>query len=480
LLKRLPPEIRQEMSAFDAAFTEVLPNGLSELAELVAIPSVAAKPDSPMRACAELVAALLEKRGLQARLLPTNGGPPVVYAEDRSAGVDAPTVLFYNHYDVQPAEPYDLWDSDPWQLTQSDDLLVARGVTDDKGHILCRLLAIDCLRKTHNNALPVNIKVLIEGEEEVASVHLEEFMSEHYALLNADVTLWEFGGINQESRPELVCGLRGIATFELRVKTIAYDAHSGIGGGIFPNAAWRLVWALASLKSQSGEILLKNHTDSAILPTQADLALLAKLSPEIESSLKSEYGLEAFLGNATGLDAHRQQIFEPTITINGISSGWQGSGMKTVLPSEASAKLDFRLVPDMDPEQVHQNLRRHLDNNGFSDIEVHYFGGQKAGRCDPTGPMIALAAKTALEVYGVEATILPLSPVTGPAHPFCNGLRQPIVTIGCGYPGGRAHAPNENLRLSDLKRGVEHTVRFLEELYTVLNAVDSIGAFGDR
>ena len=443
------------------ALEAALPNVLSELTELVAIASVAAKPDSPMTLCAEKVAQLYRQRGLQAQLVPTEGGPPVVYAEDRRAGVDAPTVLFYNHYDVQPAEPFDLWESDPWMLRRDGDFLYGRGSSDDKGHIACRLLALDALKSLNNGVLPVNVKVLVEGEEEVASVHLVDWIERHSALLAADVTLWEFGGINAAGQPELICGLRGIATFELRAKTIAHDAHSGVGGTILPNAAWRLVHALASLKGPDERILIPGHYDSALSATKDDLALLGKLSPEIEAELKAEFGVAHFLGEATGAELHRRAIFEPSCTINGIFSGYQGAGVKTVLPAEATAKLDFRLVPDMDPETVHQNLRAHLDAQGFADIELAYLGGQKPGRVAPDHPLIQLAAQTAEEVYGCAPSIVPLSPVTGPVHPFVVGLKQPIATIGCGYPGARVHAPNENLRVSDLLKGAWHTAIFL-------------------
>lgn len=446
------------------ALQAALPAVLEELAELVAIPSVAAKPDSPMTLCAEKVAELYRKRGLTAHLVPTDGGPPVVYAEDRSAGVEAPTVLLYNHYDVQPAEPFALWESDPWTLRRDGDFLYGRGSSDDKGHIACRLLALDALKALHGGVLPVNVKVLVEGEEEVASVHLMDWIERHSALLAADITLWEFGGVNAAGQPELICGLRGIATFELRAKTIAHDAHSGVGGTILPNAAWRLVHALASLKSPDERILIPGHYDTALPATTADLDLLAQLSPELEADLKAEFGVAHFLGEATGTELHRRAIFEPSCTINGLFSGYQGAGVKTVLPAEATAKLDFRLVPDMDPEVVHQSLRAYLTDQGFADIEVVYLGGQRPGRVTPEHPLIQLAAQTAEAVYSAPASVVPLSPVTGPVHPFVVGLGQPIATIGCGYPGARVHAPNENLRVSDLLRGAEHTACFLMAL----------------
>jgi acetylornithine deacetylase/succinyl-diaminopimelate desuccinylase-like protein len=440
-----------------------LPGALAELAELVAIPSVAAQPDSPMEEGATTVAELFRKRGLEAHLIPTRSGPPVVFAEDRTAGVDAPTVLFYNHYDVQPAEPFDLWDSDPWQLRVEKGVAYARGVSDDKGHIICRLMVLDALREANGGKLPFNVKVVVEGEEEVTSANLPQWIADHHNILAADVCIWEFGGVDDAGHPEIICGLRGIAYFELRVKTIAYDAHSGVGGSLLPNAAWRLVWALNTLKDAKERIQLSGHYDSVRPATETDMALLSAL-PSEEEYLKREFGLTEFLGGATGVEYRRQQIFEPTCTINGLNAGYQGAGAKTVLPAEAMAKVDFRLVPDQDPEVVRDTLRAHLDAHGFSDVEVVYLGGQRPGRVDPTHPYVQLAAETARRVYNKEPAIIPLVGGSGPIHPFVVGLRQPVVTCGVGYPGSKVHAPNENLRLSDLLLGSKHTAHFIADL----------------
>lgn len=452
-----------EITSLDYHVESALPRALDELAQMVAIPSVAAKPDSPMREGAEVVASLLRARGLEARLLPTDGGPPVIFAENRSAGVDAPTVLFYNHYDVQPAEPIESWEGDPWTLRIDGDHAYARGVSDDKGHISCRLMALDALRAQNDGMLPINVKWVIEGEEEVASVHLPAWIEANSNILAADVCLWEFGGVDDAGRPEIICGLRGIAYFELWAKTIAYDAHSGVGGSLFPNAAWRLVWALSTLKDENERILLPGHYDSVQAADKNDKRLLAAL-PDTETYLKREFGLTEFLGGATGAEYQRQAVFEPTCTICGLSSGWEGAGAKTVLPATAMAKVDFRLVPDQDPEVVRESLRAHLHAHGFSDIEIRYLGGQRPGRVAPDHPLVTLAADIARDVYGKEPSLIPLVGGSGPIYPFVAGLRVPVVTCGCGYPGSRVHAPNENLRLSDLVLGAKHTARFLSAL----------------
>lgn len=453
-----------DSTELDSLVEAALPRALDELAKMVAVPSVAAKPDSPMREGAEVVAGLLRARGLEARIVPTaEGAPPVVFAEDRSAGVDAPTVLFYNHYDVQPAEPLDLWDSDPWTLRVEGDFAYARGVSDDKGHIACRLMALDALRAANGGTLPINVKWVIEGEEEVASLHLPAWIEANASVLAADVCLWEFGGVDDGGHPEIICGLRGIAYFELHAHTIAYDAHSGVGGSLLPNAAWRLVWALNTLKGPDERVLLPGHYDAARPATGDDLALLSAL-PSQEAYFKREFALTEFLGNATGAEYQRRAVFEPTCTICGLSAGYEGAGAKTVLPANAMAKVDFRLVPDQDPETVRRSLRAHLDAHGFPDIEVRYLGGQRPARVDPRHPLVTLAADIARDVYGKEPALVPLVGGSGPIHPFVVGLGVPVITAGCGYPGARVHAPNENLRLSDLVLGARHTARYLNAL----------------
>jgi acetylornithine deacetylase/succinyl-diaminopimelate desuccinylase-like protein len=258
--------------------------------------------------------------------------------------------------------------------------------------------------------------------------------------------------------------MRGIAYFELHVRTIAYDAHSGVGGSLLPNAAWRLVWALASLKGPDERILIPGHYDDAYPASRRDLDLLAAL-PDNEPSFREEYGLApgGFLGGpvTTGVEFRRRAVFEPTLTVCGLDSGWQGPGAKTVLPAEAHAKIDFRLVPDQDPEKVQAALRAHLDAHGFADVEVRYLGGQRAARVDPDHPLVALAAVTAREVYGRPASIVPMLGGSGPMWWFTGYLGLPVTSPGIEYPGVRVHSPNENIRLRDFTLGTRHLARLL-------------------
>jgi acetylornithine deacetylase/succinyl-diaminopimelate desuccinylase-like protein len=451
----------------DAAIAEGQENALQELARLCAIPSVSAKGEY-LPECASLVTDLMRAHGLEARLMDVPGGPPIAFGEARSPDDNAPTVLFYNHYDVQPAEPLELWDSPPFELTQRDGKAFARGVADDKGHIVSRLLALDAVRQAHDGSLPFHVKFVAEGEEEVGSPHLGGWIEPNRDLLRADACIWEEGGVDEKGSPSLYCGMRGIAYFELHVKTIAYDAHSGVGGSLLPNAAWRLVWALATLKDANERILLRGHYDSARLPTLRDLQLL-DAAPDAEAYFAQQFGLAAggFLGGAqtTGLEWKRRAVFEPTLTICGLDAGWQNAGAKTVLPCKAHAKMDFRLVPDQDPETVHKALREHLDVHGFADVEIRYLGGQRPARVDPDHPLVQLAARTAQEVYGNPASIVPIVGGSGPMWWFAGLLGLPVTSPGIEYPGIRAHAPNEHIRLADFGLGTRHLARLLARIH---------------
>lgn len=441
---------------------------LGELARLCAVPSVSAK-GAHQEECAELVVELMRAHGLEARTIPVPGGPPVAFGEARTATDDAPTVLFYNHYDVQPAEPLDLWDSPPFELTFRDGNAYARGAADDKGHIVSRLLALDAVRQANGGSLPFHVKFLAEGEEEVGSPHLGPWIciEANRDLLRADHCIWEEGGVDEQGNPRLYCGMRGIAYFELSVRTLAYDAHSGVGGSLLPNAAWRLVWALATLKSPQERILIPGHYDSARLPSLRDLALLDAV-PDDEEYFRSQFGLPegGFLGGAqtTGLEYRRRAVFEPTLTLCGLDSGWQGAGAKTVLPGEAKAKIDFRLVPDQDPDTVHRNLRAHLDAHGFAEIEIRYLGGQRPARVDPDHPLVRLAVETAEEVYTKPACVVPIVGGSGPMWWFSGLLGLPITSPGIEYPGVRVHAPNEHIRLTDFTQGTRHLAYLLNRI----------------
>ncbi len=445
------------LTQIDAHIHEKADYWLAQLARLCAQPSISAQGVG-IGETAELVATMLREQGYQAEVLPFTGNP-VVYGEGRGSGDK--TLLFYLHYDVQPPDPLELWQSPPFEMTRRGDKFYARGISDDKGHIIARLAALDAVRATLGE-LPCNVKFIIEGEEEVGSPTMPAFVFQHQEKLAADACIWEFGGVDYDGTPTQSLGMRGICYVELSVQTAAIDAHSGLGGSIFPNAAWRLVWALSTLKDENERIMIPGFYDNVQPPSALDLELLQKL-PDFSGQLKENYALSGFLRGLEGGTALKQTaVFEPTCTICGLTSGYQGAGVKTVLPARATAKVDFRLVPDQAPEEVVSKLRGHLDARGFSDVEVKLLGGGRPAKVPPDHPFVQLANETAVAVYGKEPLVEPIVGGSGPNYPFIHVLGLPVVSAGIGYPGSQVHAPNENMRLDYFIQGIRHTAYIIE------------------
>jgi acetylornithine deacetylase/succinyl-diaminopimelate desuccinylase-like protein len=447
-----------EYSSMDSYLESNLDQSIAELSKLVAQPSVGAQ-NLGMHECASLVAEMLNRRGFDVRIMITKGAP-VVFGERK--GRSDKTLLIYNHYDVQPPEPLELWDTPPFEPSLRDGKLYGRGVSDDKGHIVSRLHAIDSILAA-DGELPCNIKFIIEGEEETASVNLFEFIKQNRELLKADACIWEFGGVDHRDVPMQYLGLRGICYVELSVETASTDVHSGLGGSIFPNAAWRLVWALSTLKGEDERVRIKGFYDGVKSPSTRDRELMAAL-PEVAEEYMSRYGVKQFIkGLSGGVDLRLEEVFSPTCTICGLTSGYQGPGSKTVLPARASAKVDFRLVPDQDPDDILQKLRAHLDEHGFSDVQITDLGGDPPARTDPDDPFVQLVAKAAEDVYEMPMQLVPLVGGSGPSHPFVHDLKLPVATAGLGYPDTRAHAPNENIRVDLYLKHARHMARVIKE-----------------
>ena len=431
---------------------------ISELSTYVAQPSISAQ-NIGLKECAQLVKEMLMARGFKARVMETEGAP-VVYAERKGKGDK--TLLIYNHYDVQPPEPLELWESPPFEPSLRGDKLYGRGVSDDKSHLTARLFAIDAILDTDGD-LPCNIKFIIEGEEETSSVHLHDFIKQNIPLLKADACIWEFGGVDHREVPMQYLGLRGICYVELSVESLGTDVHSGLGGSIFPNAAWRLVWALNSLKGPDERIRIPGFYDNIVPPSARDRELMDAL-PDVAEVYKKQFGVKEFIKGLTGgTDLKMEEVFTPTCTICGLTSGYQGPGSKTVQPAFASAKVDFRLVPGQKPEDIVAKLRLHLDNEGFSDVQITVLGGEPAARTDPDDPFIKIVVDTAEEVFESPMEIVPMIGGSGPNYPFVHDLGLPVATMGHGYPDTRAHAPNENIRLDLYLKHAQHMARVIKE-----------------
>lgn len=425
------------------------------LARLVALPTVSAE-NRAIPQTAELVKELLQELGLKAEIHPT-AGAPVVYGE---GGRDGPTMLFYNHYDVQPADPLELWESDPFTLTERDGRLYGRGANDDKGEIVARLAALRWLKDEHGH-IPFRVKFVIEGEEEIGSPNLEHYVEEHRDRLQADAAIWEAGGVDTAGRPVVYCGLKGIVGLELRCKTAAYDLHSSLGA-IVQNPLYRLAAAVASLRDQDGKVLVKGFYDQVRPLTRLEEEALSRIPDESEA-LKKEYGLAGFLGGVSGPALYKKYLAEPAININGIHGGYGGPGSKTVLPAEGFVKMDIRLVPDQEPRQIVELVKAHLLARGFDDIEVIALEfGERPARSDLASPWVKTALEACREVYGQEPVLWPNFAGSGPMYPFTNVIGAPVLGLGIGYPGSKIHSPNEHIVLHHFESGIRVIKRAME------------------
>jgi len=437
----------------DAAVGRHLQQAWSDLRDLVAIPSVSAK-GLHMEEAADHVAGLLSPLGFTTQILPT-GGFPVVYAE--APGESDQTILLYNHYDVQPEDPIELWTSPPFEATEREGRIYGRGSSDDKGQLISRIAALRAVREVVGG-FPCRVKVMVEGEEEIGSPHVESFVQEHKDLLAADGCVWEFGGVNDEGRPEIHLGLRGLLYIEMRVRTLGLDAHSGSAHNL-PNAAWRLIRALSIIKDENEHILIPSFYDGLQPPSPLDTQLLQEL-PSDEDSVRRTFAVQEFVGGHTGM-AYKEAVYSPTANIAGIGAGWQGPGSKTVIPAVATAKMDFRLLPDQDPDTIFDHLRKHLDAHGFSDVELTKLGAERAGVTPADDPFVRLTAQIATAVFGNQTIINPMIGGTGPVWPFRHVLGVPVVTLGAGDHLSRAHAPDESISVDLFELSTRQMARLL-------------------
>ncbi len=432
--------------------------GTRDLAALVALESVSAQ-GRMLPETADAVTQLLEREGFSVQRFPGQVAP-ILLAE---AGEGPRTLLIYNHYDVQPETPLELWNTPPFVLTEVDGRLYGRGASDDKGELTSRLAAVRALKAMHGGTLPLKIKWLIEGEEEVGSPSLAGFVEEHAAALQADGCWWEFGSVSETGRPVVSLGLKGVVCLELRCAVSDSDLHSSLGA-VIDNPLYRLSRAIASLRGDTGRVTIPGFYEAVRPPTEADLKAVQAL-PDVRGPLQQSYGVRGFLDGADAHEVNRRSNFEPALNVNGLHGGYGDAGSKTVLPASGFAKIDFRLVPDQDPAQVVRLLRAHLDAQGLNDIEIiELESHQHAARSDVAHPFVQAALSAARESYGLEPVIHPSAGGSGPMHPFIQHLGVACVAMGIGNVSGRVHAPNENIRARDFASGVKFGVVFLERL----------------
>ena len=429
---------------------------ISELQVLIRQRSVSAKKQNLIQ-CAHLVSQVMHKAGINAELLfldnitdnDKKDAPPIVYGEVKSkSNPNGKTILFYNHYDVQPEDPVELWDEDPFSGKVEGNYIFGRGAADDKGELITRIKAVQSFINQTDD-VPCNVKFIVEGEEEIGSVNIEEYLMKYKNKLVCDAVIWEFGYIDEKDRPIISLGMKGLLYVEMIAKGPSRDAHSSLAV-LIENPAWTLVRALDTLRDNTGKILIKDWYKEVRGFTSEEIALINE--PFDEQKFKQEYNIINFVNNISGIETVKALSGMPTCNIAGLVAGYTGAGAKTVLPAEAIAKIDFRLVPHMVPEKQFERLKDHLKENSFSDdIELKLIHGGSAARTAVSDPFVKCVEESAREIFG-EAILNISSAGTGPMHSFMKILSVPCVSIGSTYVYSKIHSPNEFARIDLLNK----------------------------
>jgi len=440
---------------------------LNDLIDFVSIPSVSTDPSATpaMLRAAQWVASQLRSLGMsQVGIYPTMGHP-VVYGEWLEAGPDKPTALIYGHYDVQPAEPLDLWHTPPFEPTRRGDNLFGRGASDMKGQVTASLKAVEALVRT--GRFPINVKFIVEGEEEIGSPNLGAFISEHKELLTCDFAVNPDTGMIAADVPTITYGLRGLAYFELRLFGPDHDLHSGQFGGAIHNPAQVLCELVAGMHDNQGRVTLPGFYDRVRDLTSDERIELARL-PMDETFYLKQTGAPALRGEA-GYSVMERVGARPTLEVNGLLSGFTGEGSKTVLPAKAMAKISMRLVPDQDPGEVHQQLHSYLEKQAPPTVKwelINLVGGP-ASITDIHIPAVSALSDALFAVWGKR----PVFRREGGSVPVVAQMQKILgvesVLTGFGLPDDNLHAPNEKIHLPTFERGTQALIHFFTNLGAV-------------
>jgi acetylornithine deacetylase/succinyl-diaminopimelate desuccinylase-like protein len=430
---------------------------VAQLIDYVRRPSISAH-GTGMAEVADYLLARLHALGMDARLLATPGWPVVL---GRRADVPgAPTVLLYGHYDVQPPDPLDAWVSPPFEPEVRAGRVYGRGVGDNKGQHLAQLLAVEALLACRGR-LPCNVLVALEGEEEVGSPHLAQFVREHRANLACDLVVTADGPLPESGRPGVLFGVRGVLSFELRARGASGDLHSGNFGGVAPNPLWTLIHLLASMKNERGEITIDGFYDQVRPPTELERAALAAL-PADEEQVKRELGL-ARLDAPEGRGLNERLALWPTLTINGLHGGYAGPGSKTVLPHQAVAKCDIRLVADQTVEEVFARVEAHVRRHA-PEVELLFQGGMDPSKTPLDSPYAAPIQAAIRSAQGQEPLLVPALGGSLPDYVWTKILGVPAFVVPYANHDEANHAPNENLEVERFIAGIRTGAALLAQL----------------
>ena len=438
---------------------------LDELCEFLRIPSISSLPEhaDDVRRAADWVADRLEVAGIEAvQVLPTDGHP-VVYGQWLNAS-DGPTVLIYGHFDTQPVDPVELWSQPPFEPVIKDGRIFARGASDDKGNLLAPILAVEALLKTQGK-LPVNVKFFFEGQEEIGSPQLPDFISSHRDLLACDLILSADGGQWEEDQPALVVGRRGICALQLDLKSAAGDVHSGSYGGTFLNPIHALANLIDSMRSPDGRIMVDGFYDDVLAVSDAERDQLARI-PYDENKYMRELGVKKLWGES-GYSTYERAWIRPTLEVNGIWGGFLGEGIKTVIPSEAHAKITCRLVPDQEPDKIFELIVAHVEKQVSAATTAVV--KKLAGSADPflipyDHPGNQAARATFCDLYGKEPYAVRMGGTIPVSGIFLKFLNAHMVNFAFSLNDENIHAPDEFFRISSFKRSLNAYCMILERL----------------
>jgi acetylornithine deacetylase/succinyl-diaminopimelate desuccinylase-like protein len=430
-------------------------NFINDLKEVVSQPSISAQ-NIGLKECAEIVRAKMAALGFITKLLPIAGAPDAVYGELRSTSQNPKTLVIYNHYDVQPVEPLDEWNSEPFKPIEKDGRLFGRGVGDDKGELVARFSAVESIINSGSSIKP-NIKWFVEGEEEVGSPHLHGYLSKDKSLLKGDGCLWEGGDRSPSGRSEIHLGVKGLLYVEFRVKVGMKDQHSQYGV-IAPNPAWRLVNLLKTIKNENGKILIKGFYDDVAKPTPQELKLLRSNEFSVRG-LKKALQIDYLLEEKNDVATITKHLYSPSANIAGFTSGYSGKGAKTIVPKEAIVKMDFRLVSNMRADDIQKKLKLHMKKFGFDDVDVTIYSKENPAKTPVESYIAQTMIKCAEMVEGQKPNVWPTIAGTGPLSLFTHELKLPTALgLGVNYPGAGFHAPNEHIVLDYFMRGIKQLI----------------------
>jgi len=437
---------------------------LEELKAFLAIPSISALPEhaGDVKRCAEWCAGEMERIGLQHVKLLDTPGNPVVYGDWLNAP-GAPTILFYGHYDVQPVDPLELWESPPFDATIRDGEIYARGSADDKGQVFMHFKAIEAHLK-QNGALPVNMKIILEGEEEVGSVNLDDFIRAHKDDLAADVVVISDSGMFGRGVPSICYGLRGLVYFQLDLRGSSTDLHSGSFGGAVANPAMVLSQVLAQMKDRGGRIRIPGFYDDVVPLKEEERKAWATL-PYNEKKYKKDFGIPKLFGE-TGYTTLERTWARPTFEVNGLLSGFTGEGAKTVLPAVAMAKVSMRLVPNQHPDKIAELFEAHVKDITPKTVElkVTRMHGGKPWMTAYENPFVQAAARAIEKGFGRAPVFTREGGSIPVVSTFQEELGLPSVLFGVGLPDENAHAPNEKLDLGNFHGGIISSAILYDEI----------------